>query len=182
MSTQPYSPQPGALPRSGKFAPAQGAAEIIAIAAIPGEMAPSEFGPSEVRYRLVDGRSWYVPQIIADELNARVAPRQQFEVLRFGRGKTDLRIVPLPPFEAPAPPAYEAPPAQPPAQRVAAPVAAPPPITPQSQRFMAAYKDAIDVLLEARAYAQRQGLALEIRCEDVRCLAATVMIDAKGCR
>jgi hypothetical protein len=75
------------------------------------------------------------------------------------------------------------PPAQP-AQPIAAPPA-PEPARPQTQslRFMGAYKDAIDVLLEAKEYAQRKGLAIEIRCEDVRALAATIMIDAqKGCR
>jgi hypothetical protein len=174
MSTQPYSPQPGALPRSGKFTPAQGAAEIVAIAAIPGEMAPSEFGPSEVRYRLVDGRSWYVPQIIADELNARVAPRQQFEVLRFGRGKTDLRIVPLPPFEAPAPPPAQLapqPPAQPPMQTNAAPVA-------QPSKLMACFMQAIDAVAESQTYADRRGLKVTFTSEDVRAVAISCWIDS----
>lgn len=44
---------------------------------------------------------------------------------------------------------------------------------------MGAYKAAIDVLIEARSYAQQNGIALEIRCEDVRCLSATMMIDAQ---
>lgn len=51
--------------------------------------------------------------------------------------------------------------------------------TPASLRFMGAYKDAVDTLIEMRVYAQRKGLALEIRCEDIRCLAATIMIDAQ---
>jgi hypothetical protein len=173
MSTQPYTPQPGGLPRNGKFAPTLNAPEIIAIAAIPGEMAPSEFGPSEVRYRLVDGRSWYVPQIIADELNARVAARQQFEVLRFGRGKTDLRIVPLPPFEAPAPPpAYVAPPAQPPAQTSAAPVA---PVA-QPSKLMACFMQAIDAVAESQTYADRRGLKVTFTSEDVRAVAISCWI------
>lgn len=53
---------------------------------------------------------------------------------------------------------------------------APAEASPQSARFMLAYKDAIDVLLDARAYAQHKGLAIEVRCEDVRCLAATIII------
>lgn len=57
---------------------------------------------------------------------------------------------------------------------------APSQVSPASLRFMSAYKDAVDVLLEAKTYAQSRGLAIEIRCEDVRCLAATIMIDAKG--
>jgi hypothetical protein len=44
---------------------------------------------------------------------------------------------------------------------------------------MVAYKEATDILLEERAYAQRLGLALDIRCEDIRCLVALIMIDAQ---
>ncbi|HEY6343440.1 MAG TPA: hypothetical protein VIY49_18240 [Bryobacteraceae bacterium] len=55
----------------------------------------------------------------------------------------------------------------------------PEPIAPVAARYMAAYQIAVDMLLEARTYAQRKGLPLEIRCEDVRCLAATLMIDAQ---
>jgi hypothetical protein len=51
------------------------------------------------------------------------------------------------------------------------------PASPTSVKFMGAYKAAIDILLESRVYAQRQGLALEIKCEDVRCLAATLIIN-----
>lgn len=46
--------------------------------------------------------------------------------------------------------------------------------------FLAMYKSAIDTLIAARAYAQSKGMAIEIRCEDVRCLAATLIIGANG--
>jgi hypothetical protein len=55
------------------------------------------------------------------------------------------------------------------------------PLSPVSAKFMSAYKEAIDTLVEAKVYAQRQGLAIEIRCEDVRCLAATLIIQQNGC-
>jgi hypothetical protein len=55
-------------------------------------------------------------------------------------------------------------------------------MSPASMKFMSAYKAAIDILLESRGYAQRQGLALEIKCEDVRCLAATLIIQNGGAR
>ena len=96
MATTAYTPQNGTAQRPGKFNPAQGLPEIVAIATLPGEMKTSEFGPPEVRFQLTDGRPWYVQQMTADEINARIAPHQQFEVLKFGRNKTDLRITPLP--------------------------------------------------------------------------------------
>jgi hypothetical protein len=68
---------------------------------------------------------------------------------------------------------------RPAATQLAPAAAAPEELTPNMARFSAAYKDAIDVLLNARSYAQFKGLALEIRCEDVRALAATITIDAQ---
>jgi hypothetical protein len=53
------------------------------------------------------------------------------------------------------------------------------PPAPRAARYMAAYKDAADVLIEAKAYMQRKGFPIEIRCEDLRCLAATMLIDAQ---
>ncbi len=54
------------------------------------------------------------------------------------------------------------------------------PITPTHARFLAVYMVAVDILSETKVYAQRKGMALEPRCEDVRALAATIIIDAKG--
>lgn len=53
---------------------------------------------------------------------------------------------------------------------------------PDSPPFLSEYKMAIETLIAARSYAQSQGLAIEIRCEDVRCLAATFIINASGGR
>jgi hypothetical protein len=53
-------------------------------------------------------------------------------------------------------------------------------LSPTSLRFMGAYKDAVDALIQTQGYAKSKGLLLEIRCEDVRCLAATMMIQAGG--
>jgi hypothetical protein len=188
MATQMQQPQAS---RNGKFVPTQGIAEIIALAAVPGEMAPSEFGPSEVRYRLTDGRTWYVPQVIADEVNIRIAARQQFEVLRFGRNKTDLRLTPLAPFEPPAevtpevgrklaaalvataaPVRPTAPPAQPPA----------PPPTPvasvTTSKLMSCFMASIDAVAEAQQYANRKGLGVTFTSEDIRACALSCYINA----
>jgi hypothetical protein len=67
----------------------------------------------------------------------------------------NAHVMPSPPAEAPAPPI--------------------------NAKFLAAYMVSVDVLLETRAYAQRKGLALDIRCEDVRALAATLVIDQQKC-
>ncbi len=53
-------------------------------------------------------------------------------------------------------------------------------IGPVAARLMASYMTAVDTLLETQVYAQRKGLVLAITCEDVRCLAATVFINADG--
>jgi hypothetical protein len=173
MSTQGYAPRPP------KFAPAVNIPEVVAIATIPGRMVASEYGPSEVVFDLTDGRPWYVPQVIADEIyRAGIGARQQIEVTALGRKKTEVRIVPI---QAPIQPAPDMRRASAPAYVPAAPDDHQP-LMPVTGKFMAAYKAAIDTLVEAKVYAQRQGLAIDIRCEDVRCLAATIMIDAKGGR
>jgi len=173
MATQMQQPQTNGT-RNGKFVPTQGIAEIIALAAVPGEMAPSEFGPSEVRYRLTDGRTWYVPQVIADEVNIRIAARQQFEVLKFGRNKTDLRLTPLPAFQQPAapPPAPVPPPVAPP------PSAAAPAATAVTSKLMGCFMAAIDSIREAQAYADRSGLKVTFTSEDVRSTAIACWISA----
>jgi hypothetical protein len=201
LSTQAYYAQPGAPPpaaRPAKFSPIQGLAEIIAISQIPGENAPSQIGGPEVKFRLVDGRAWYVPPAVADDIyRQRIQPRQQIEVLKFGRMKHEVRIVGLQANlgngSAPSPPhqpadvqqdttAYRSPNNTPPPvawpadehqQLASAPA---PPLT-ISGRLWGAYMVAVDTLLETKAYAQRKGLALEVKCEDVRCLAATILIE-----
>lgn len=57
------------VPRPPKFVPALNMPQIMAIAAIPGRMVPSMGdAPSEVVLSVVDGRSWYALQIVADEI------------------------------------------------------------------------------------------------------------------
>lgn len=95
---------------------------------------------------------------------ARYAPDSESQV----QGKNNQPhnySAPLP-ERAPTRPALAAPAPEPPAA-----------ITPVSAKILAAYMVAVDTLIETREYAQRRGLALEVRCEDVRCLAATIMID-----
>lgn len=92
MATQGYSPRPP------KFVPAVGVRQIIALSHVPGRMVPSTFGNSEVVFDLADGRPWYMPQSIADEIyRMQVAPGDQIEVTGTGRKKTDVLIVPLQP-------------------------------------------------------------------------------------
>lgn len=186
MATSAFSP--GA---AGKFNPTMGLAEIVAIANIPGETAQSNFGGPEVKFRLVDGRAWYVPPAIADEIyRARIAPRQQIEVLKVGRAKHEMRIVGLQAnlsgngaaLTTPQPEAlrrteeqanYTSPNNTPAPATIA-------PTTTTGGKLLAAYMLSIDTLLESQTYAKRKGLELAITCEDVRCLAATIYIDSKG--
>lgn len=194
-------------PRPPKFVPALNAPQVVAIASVPGRLVPSEFGPSEVVFSLTDGRPWYVPQVIANEIYAAgIMPRQQIEVTAVGKKKTEVRIVPVQTALAREPqsgryqssgsartlgwspdrdytPELEKSIEQVNAERARAAAAAHPqagPLSPTSLRFMGAYKDAVDALIETQGYAKGRGLLLEIRCEDVRCLAATMMIQAGG--
>jgi hypothetical protein len=52
-------------------------------------------------------------------------------------------------------------------------------VTPIGAKLLSAYMVAVDTLIEMRVYAQRKGLEVAISCEDIRCLAATIVIDAK---
>lgn len=176
-----------ATPRPPKFVPIINTPQIVAIAAIPGKMVPSMGGdaPSEVCFTLVDGRPWYVPQVIADHIYAQgIQARQQIEVTALGRKKTEVAITPI---QARMPTRsaerdYTPELTQSISNALARPVAVAPPAAPLpevtiNQKFLAAYMVAVDTLLETKVYAQRKGLALEIHCEDVRALAATLIID-----
>jgi len=57
-----------------------------------------------------------------------------------------------------------------------------PAVEPHNAAILGAYKTAIDVLLGAQAYANGLGLMLDVHCEDVRCLAATLIIQGEGRR
>lgn len=175
------------MPPPGKFKPMVGLPEIVALAATKGEMVSSNFGASEVKLQLIGGRAWYVPMALADQIRTSgIQPRQQLEITKTGKGPMDWKIVPLPAHLGGAPAAA------PPQTVVAgAPTAAQPlptrqhnqnslPENSSTVRFLAAYKSAVEVLLETKTYAQGRGLTLEIRCEDVRYLAATIIADAKG--
>jgi hypothetical protein len=180
--------------------------QVVALAYSDGREFPSKIAgaPPQVMFTLVDGRRVFWPQPFADSLrNSGIEANMPFEVVKreTEKGRTQLQFRAVQKVTQPAPRQQDAPaqtleriytaPAIAVANAVHERASGPTntehrnhtaPASPQSARFMSAYKDAIDVLLEARVYAQRQGLALEIRCEDVRCLAATIMIDAKGGR
>ena len=198
MATNGFYPQNYAqnaggaiMPPPGKFKPTGGLPEIIALVATTGEMVSSQFGGSEVLLKLTDGRPWYVAPAMADVIRTSgIQPRQQLEVTRTGKGPMDWRIVPLQAHlggaPAAAPPqtaAAEAPRAVATSPRTTQQTENTPSVNAATVRFVAAYKSAVDVLLEAKTYAHSRGLALDIHCEDVRALAATLIISAdKGGR
>jgi hypothetical protein len=212
MATQGYGPQGSGAPPptlAGKFAPAQGYPEIIAITAIPGMTAQSQIGPPEVKFRLVDGRAWYVPPAVADEIyRLRIAPNQQFEVVKFGRMKHELRITPIQPrlngngaaLTTPQPAAtrsqqqhttYPTPNRTPDAgplpawdeqNEQPAPAKTAPALT-QSGRMMACFLAAIDAIAGAQTYADRRGLKVTFGPENVTSAALSCYInECKGGR
>lgn len=170
--------------------------QVVALAYSDGKEFPSKHAgaPPQVMFTLVDGRRVFWPQPFAVSLrNSGIAANVPFEVVKreVAKGKTELqfRLI-APPPAAPAPPATHYDNAYrdhtPAPHYPEAPAPAPLPsnaLTPIAARFSAADMVAIDTLIAAREYAQRKGLALEIRCEDVRARAATIMIEqSKGGR
>jgi hypothetical protein len=147
--------------------------------------------PNDVQFVLADGRTAYFPLFIADKFReAGVQARVPFEITRLG--VHDVRIRSLAAERSAerdyrdaqdyAPePAYDLPAAsgcsQPCQPATAAPLTDP--TDPACAKFMGAYKTAIDILLESQVYAKRLGLLMEVHCEDVRCLAATIMIGSQ---
>lgn len=192
--------------RPAKFVPALNVPQIVAIAAIPGRLVPSEFGPSEVLFSLVDGRPWYVPQVIADEIYAiGVRPRQQIEVTAVGKKKTEVQIAIVqerlpqrarerdytPELEQSlrnvnGPEPYWADTSSPiPAQTATAttgtPNGNPPPpskTTAAAACMMASMCSAVDAIIEVQAYATRKGIGLTFSEESVRAIGLSIYIDA----
>lgn len=144
----------------------------------------------QVMFTLTDGKVMFVPASFAAAMReAGITAKTPFEILKaeIAKGRTQLQFrslsgagaaltAPVPPTNAPAnytSPDHSVPQAPAPGEALA----------PMAARFSAADMVAIDTLIAAREYAQRKGLALEIRCEDVRARAATIMIEqAKGGR
>lgn len=168
-----------------------------------GESVPSNFtrGGFDVLFKTDGGDQLYMePEKAGDieremqQLGIRYGEQMQLTKIKQSHGRHAYRVERLrdsgghnvPERSA----GYNAPPAPPPpppppahAPRYSEAAALPPlpsnPVTPASAKFLAAYMVAIDTLIESRVYAQRKGLALEIHCEDVRALAATLIIDAQ---
>lgn len=148
-------------------------------------------GDKQAMITLVDGRIVYVPQFVAEKIaDAGIRRNDPFILCRreIRDGNRKSLVWQVKPAEA-AKPELVTPtsPARAEAPRTASnshesqqqhgqPTTSEP-LAPAAARFMSGYQIAIDILLEARAYAQRKGLPLEVRCEDVRALAATIMID-----
>lgn len=182
---------------SAKFNPTLGLPEIVAIAALPGQTRQSQFGGPEVMFQLTDGRPWYVPSAVADEIyKARINPRQQIEVMKVGRMKHELRITPLQAHlggpgavvkTTPDPaaarteqqqqyksPNHTAPPAEHPA---------PPNTTmrPAAACMASAMMAAVDAIIETQAYATRKGLGLTFGEESIRAIGLSIYInECKG--
>jgi hypothetical protein len=189
MSTQHYNPAasygaPIQQP-AGKFNPRIGAPEIIALVATTGRMAPSHFdGPSEVKLQLTDGRPWYIAQAMADVIRASVAPNQQIEVTRTGKGSMDWRIIAVQGHLAAADAVAPAPFAVP-AERNNFSDNSPhdTPARAQPTQLMACFAQAIDAIQEAQMYANRKGLGITFTSEDVRATAISCWIQyGKGGR
>jgi hypothetical protein len=158
----------------------------VAIAAVPGRLVPSGFGPTEVVFDLTDGRPWYVPQVIADEIYAAgIQARQQIEVTATGRKKTEVRIVPVQariPQRVPerVPERDYTPELERSLHQVAAqqPSPAPSKTTAAAACMMASMCSAVDAIIEVQAYATRKGMGLTFSEESVRAIGLSIYIDA----
>lgn len=158
-----------------------------------GENVPSNFtrGGFDVLFKTTDGDQLYVePERAGDieremqALGIRYGEPMQLTKHKTTHGGHAYRVERLPNRDAgghnvPERSAGYSAPQTPPAPRYAEPAAAA--VTPTSARLLAAYMLAVDTLLETQVYASRKGLQLTVTTEDVRCLAATVLIEqSKG--
>jgi len=178
-----YPPNGTVMPPTGKFRPSIGLPEIVALTATTGAVCESNFGPSEVKLTLTDGRPWYVALAMADVIRqSGIQPRQQLEVTKTGKGPLDWKIVPLQAHlsAAPAAPSHAA---------GIVPTVAQLPQTMQPQNntastpLAACFIEAIDAIREAQAYANRVGLGITFTSEDVRATAISCWISVtKGGR
>jgi hypothetical protein len=169
--------------------------EVIALQFAIGKNVESTIpnAPYQVMFTLCDGRRTFQPLSFADRIReAGIQASQPFEVTRVSANNFRVRTFEEGTVVSATPPAIaqQASPAQsatprngngapappPPPARPAAPPPPPADFAPRSKAAMAAYKDAVDTFVKMKAYAQTKGLALDVRCEDVRCLAATFMI------
>jgi len=184
MATNGFYPQNGSavMPPTGKFKPTVGLPQIVALAAVTGEMVSSQFGESEVKLMLTNGQPWYVAQAMADAIRTSgIQPRQQLEVTKTGKGPMDWKIVPLQAHLGGAPAAA-------PPQTVVAgtPAAAQPLATSQQtqhsapkSQLAACFEQACDAIKGAQAYANSIGLGITFTSEDVRSTAISACI---GCQ
>jgi len=180
------------MERLAKFVPAVNVPQIVALNAVPGRLVPSGFGPSEVVFDLTDGRPWYVPQVIADEIyRAGIVARQQVEVTATGRKKTELRIVPVQASLGTAPVSRRTetsqaglPRTEPGCPSSSATAVAHPAAAPRAKGSMAnllagALIASIDAYAMARDYALGKGLQLDVdfTSGDIRASANTMLIE-----
>lgn len=146
-----------------------------------GKEIDGKFGP-QFMYTTTDDRIFFLDPPVAARLDAlSLAMHEEVRIGKMSRAKGGTewmieqpqRLQPVAPVAArPAPPANEPPPFAP-EETAAAPAA----VQPLRGKFSAAYMVAIDVLQEAQVYATRKGMPLAFTGEDVRALAATLIID-----
>jgi hypothetical protein len=182
-----YTPQPGAPPAFPKFEPSY-VPEIIAFANLPGEPAPSIKGAPQVKFRLLNGRPWYAEISTADEIyRLGIVPRQQVEVVKFGRMKHEVRVTPLDAHSGLSQNGTgTAPPAPVPNSHYTSPQHNPPPPAPADPEGMrpaaacmaSAMMAAVDAAIETQAYAQRKGLGVTFSEESIRCIGLSIYISA----
>jgi hypothetical protein len=181
-----------------------GASAVIALVNVTGKIKPSRLPDkaNDVQFALADGRTAYFPLFVADCIRlAGVQPRVPFELMRPSAHEVRVKTIdandytselggrngnPAGGSEASAPPVSVHGNNHSQEKEVNIPARSIEiqhsngPTNPAGAKFMGAYKAAIDVLIEAQVYAKRQGLLMEVHCEDVRCLAAVMMIQAGG--
>ncbi len=174
-----------------------GVPQILAIAQSVGKPVQSRFGGDQLLFTLTDGRKMYVDPYVQDRMIAAgVVPSVPFEICKTetwinNRRVVDFRIgagarTPAPvPFQGSSNGQHHNP-------TPAAPPALPPPPAPPvamngsgetGPAIMArCFLAAIDVALASTAYAESKGLRITPAFEDIRAMAATLVIQEGGRR
>jgi hypothetical protein len=159
----------------------------VALQFSEGKQVEGRYGDS-LLFSCTNGRRFFAPLSVGPQLTALgIQPGEAITITKRKRGKAAVYEVgragdPIPrPAAAPAPVRAPAPraaaPAPAPAADASAAATQPPPTV--RRTVYEYYKAAIDILAESEKYAKARGFEVEFNGEDVRALAATLIIQRK---
>lgn len=159
----------------------------VALKYAEGKPIEGRYGES-LLFSTTDGRRFFIPAPVGEQITALgIRPGEPISITKV-EGKVGRRRIASYEIErasGAAPAAAPSPAPRPGPVMMPAPAAGPasasPSAEPSIRRYLYDnYKVAVDVLVEVEKYSKARGLAVEFTAEDVRTLAATVLIQKGG--